>query len=78
MPGQKAGPYEACLTGKETPPYPHGISGPGPGLGYHAWQGYPENTFPTREEAEKVARLMNIAFREGVRERSRQIRDLIG
>jgi hypothetical protein len=71
------GPYTACHTSKDTEPFVYGIDGPGPGLGYHAWLGYPQNTFPTIEEADKVARMMNIAFNAGLAERSRQIRELL-
>jgi hypothetical protein len=77
MSKQDTGPYSACHTSKDTEPYVYGIAGPGSGLGYHAWLGYPQNTFPTYEEAEKTARMMNIAFLEGKRERSRQIRELL-
>ena len=73
----KDGPYEACHTSKDKAPYVYGVDGPGNGLGYHAWLGYPQNTFATFEEAEKAARLMNMAFRAGLQERSRQIRELI-
>jgi len=72
------GPYEACHTSKDTEPFVYGISGPGNGLGYYAWLGYPQNTFATFEEAEKTARMMNLAFREGQSERSRKIKELIG
>lgn len=74
---KKDGPYSACHTSKDDPPYVYGVDGPGRGLGYHAWLGYPQNTFPTFEEAEKVARMMNLAFRAGQAERSRQVRELI-
>lgn len=73
-----AGPYEACHTSKDDKPYRYGVSGPGAGLGYHAWLGYPQNFFDTYEEAEKVARMMNIAFAEGQKKRSQQIKELIG
>lgn len=71
------GPYTACHTSKDTEPFVYGVKGPGQGLGYHAWLGYPQNTFSTFEEAEKVARMMNIAFGAGLAERSRQIRELL-
>ena len=74
---KKTGPYEACHTSKDTQPYAYGIEGPGSGLGYHAWLGYPQNTFTSFEEAEKAARLMNLAFNMGKAERSRQIRELL-
>lgn len=72
------GPYSACLTSKEDGAPLYGVSGPGNGIGYHAWYLHPENTFPSHEEAEKAARLMNLAFHEGQAGRSRQIRDLLG
>ncbi|MDX5412839.1 MAG: hypothetical protein LPK02_07305 [Rhodobacterales bacterium] len=72
------GPYEACNTSKHTEPYVYGVSGPGCGLGYHAWLGYPHNTFSTFEEAEKAARMMNMAFRAGQDARSAEIKRLIG
>lgn len=74
---KKEDPYSACFTSKETKPYLYGISGPGDGLGYYAWHGYPQNTFETREEAEKVARLMNLAFSEGEKKRSKDLKDLL-
>lgn len=70
------GPYSACLTSSNDKSI-YGISGPGYGLGYYAWLGYPQNTFPSFEDAEKTARLMNLAFKEGQRNRSRQIKDLL-
>jgi hypothetical protein len=73
-----SGPYEACHTSKDTKPYVYGVEGPGHGFGYHAWLGYPQNTFPTFEEAERAARLMNMAYEQGMAARSRQIKGLIG
>jgi hypothetical protein len=72
------GPYSACHTSKDNPPFVYGIEGPGSGLGYHAWLGAPQNTFATWEEAEKTARMMNIAFRAGQATRSAEIRALLG
>lgn len=72
-----SGPYDVCGTSKDDEPYVYGVSGPGEGLGYHAWYLYPENTFETQSEAAKVARLMNLAFREGQKNRSREIRELL-
>lgn len=74
---ENKGPYRACNTSKDIEPFVYGVAGPGNGLGYHAWLGYPQNTFDSFEQAEKTARMMNIAFLEGKRERSRQIRELI-
>lgn len=71
------GPYKACHTSKEKAPYLYGVEGPGNGLGYHAWLGYPKNTFLTYEAAEQTARMMNLAFGMGKVERSRQIRELL-
>ena len=71
------GPYSACHTSKDTEPFVYGIEGPGSGLGYHAWLGYPQNTFTDWEQAEKTARMMNIAFAEGQRKRSQQIKELL-
>ncbi|CAB4157901.1 hypothetical protein UFOVP681_53 [uncultured Caudovirales phage] len=71
------GPYEACHTSKDTAPYLYGIDGPGQGLGYYAWLLFPGNTFATMEDAAKAARLMNLAFSEGQKERSRQIKELL-
>lgn len=68
------GPYTVCATSKDTDPYVYGVSGPGRGLGYHAWYAYPENTFATHEDAEKAARLMNIAFEEGRKAKAAEIR----
>lgn len=73
-----AGPYKACGTSKDTTPYVYGIEGPGTGFGYYAWLLFPENTFATSAEAEKVARLMNLAFAEGQKARSQEIKDLLG
>lgn len=70
-------PYHPCSTSKDDEPYLFGIDGPGEGLGYFAWLLYPQNTFPTRAVAEQTARLMNLAFAEGMKARSRQIKDLL-
>ena len=71
------GPYKACYTSKDIAPYLYGVSGPGNGLGYHAWLGYPQNTFQTFDEAEKAARLINLAFAEGQKNRGRAIKALL-
>lgn len=76
--GKNPGPYRACHTSKDEPPFVYGVAGPGDGLGHHAWYGHPRNTFATFEEAEKAARLMNLAFREGEKHRGREIARLIG
>jgi len=70
--------YKACSTAKEGPDYVYGIEGPGEGLGYHAWYGYPGNTFLTLEHAEQAARLMNLAFEKGEQRRAQQIKSLLG
>jgi len=70
-----AGPYQVSSTCSDAGAW--GISGPGDGLGYYAATLFPENTFGSLEEAEKAARLMNTAFREGERSRSRQITALL-
>lgn len=72
------GPYKACYTSKHDVPYLYGIEGPGDGLGYYAWQLYPENTFETWEDAERVARMMNLAFREGQRRQQRDTKAVLG
>lgn len=71
------GPYKACHTGKMDAPYVYGIEGPGEGIGYHAWYLNPQNTFTDMEDAAKTARLMNLAYAAGLRDRSRQIRELL-
>lgn len=71
-----SGPYKPCATGAETQPT-IGIEGPGVGFGYHAWYLFPQNTFTDPADAEKAARLMNIAFHEGQKERSRAIMGLL-
>lgn len=71
------GPYKACHTGKDDPPYVYSVEGPGQGLGYHSWYLFPENTFETYEMAERVARLMNLSFHEGQRRRAKDIRALL-
>lgn len=71
------GPYKACHTSKDDAPYLYGIEGPGDGIGCHAWYLNPQNTFTDMEDAAKAARLMNLAYAAGLRERSRQIRELI-
>lgn len=71
------GPYAACGTSKVDHPYVYGVSGPGKGLGHHGWYLHPENTFQTKEEAEKVARLMNLAFEEGRKDKAREIREVL-
>ena len=72
------GVYRPCLTSKEDKPYVYGVDGPGEGLGYHAWYLYPEFTFESYEDAEKVAKLMCKAYEEGKRARSKEIKQLIG
>lgn len=72
------GPYRPCHTSKDDDPPVYGIDGTGTGLGYHAWYLFPENTFDSMEMATKVARMMNLAFIEGQRNRSRQIKELLG
>ena len=71
------GPYSACRTGKDEAPYLYSVSGPGEGIGFYAWYLHPENTFTTIEEAETVARLMNIAFAQGQAARASEIRELL-
>lgn len=70
-------PYTVIFTGSESPETRYGIDGPGQGFGYHAWYLFPENTFSTKEDAEKAARMMNTAFVEGQREKARTIRELL-
>lgn len=70
-------PYTACGTSKDTDPYVYGVSGPGKGLGYYGWYLHPENTFATHEDAEKAARLMNLAFEEGRKAKAREIREAL-
>lgn len=72
------GPYKACHTSKDDAPYLYGVEGPSSGIGYHAWLLYPQNTFTTMEDAEKAARLMNLAFVAGQRHRGQQIKELLG
>jgi hypothetical protein len=72
---KKDGPYEPCHTSVKELIY--GVQGPGDGLGYYAAYHAPENTFLSWEEAEKVARMMNIAFRCGQRDRSEAIKKLL-
>ena len=71
------GPYRSCSTSKDTQPYSWGIEGPGNGLGFRAWYLYPENTFPTPDLADQAARMMNLAFAEGQKARSAEIRSLL-
>lgn len=71
------GPYKACHTSKVRQPYLYGVEGPGHGLGYHAWLCYPQNTFATFVEAEKAARMMNLAYRAGGAARGRAIAELL-
>ena len=73
---QPQGPYRA--EGSSSPEVIFTIAGPGRGLGYYAWRSHPENTFKELEDAMKAARLMNLAYQEGKRERSREIKELIG
>lgn len=79
----KDGPYEAGWNGSAGEQVDAGycggwtVEGPGDGIGYHAWYLNPQNTLASQEEAEKVARLMNLAFREGERKRARDIRGLL-
>jgi hypothetical protein len=68
--------YKPCPTGADTQPT-IGIEGPGVGLGYDAWYLFPENTFAVQEEAEKVARLMNLAYEEGQKAKAAEIRSAL-
>jgi hypothetical protein len=72
---KKTGPYESYRTSSTDALW--GIKEPGTGRGYYAWLLYPQNTFSTVEEADKAARLMNIAYKEGQRSRSREIKYLL-
>lgn len=71
------GPYRACHTSKDDAPYLYGVEGPGDGIGYYAWYLNPQNTFTNIEDAEKTARMMNLAFNAGLHERSRQFLELL-
>lgn len=77
MTSENRGPYSACHTSKDDPPFVYGIEGPGQGIGYYAWYSNPQNTFENFADAEKAARLMNLAFAQGLAERSRQFRELL-
>jgi hypothetical protein len=70
-------PYSACSTSKDDAPYVYGVDGPGHGLGYYAWLLYPEHTFESFELAERVANLMNLAYNQGKRARSAEIKQLL-
>lgn len=69
------GPYKACFTSSDDAIY--GVEGPGSEIGYYAWYLCPENTFGSFEEAAKAARWMNMAFAEGKKCRSREIKALL-
>lgn len=72
------GPYRACHTSQEErdKPYLYGIEGPG-APGYYGWIGWPKQYFADMDTAERVAAMMNLAFREGQKARSRQIKELL-
>jgi hypothetical protein len=72
---KKEGPYESCGTSSDKPIY--GVEGPGEGLGYYAWYGHPHNTFSCLTQADQTARMMNIAYNAGLKERSREIMELL-
>jgi hypothetical protein len=72
------GPYKVCYTASDNECTQYGIEGPGQGLRYYAHYLYPQNTFSKYEDAEKAARLMNLAFVEGERARSNQLKKLLG
>lgn len=72
------GPYSACHTSKDDKPYMYGISGPGNGIGYNAWYLYPENAFYDYGDAERVAKLMNMAFEEGRKAQQTAIKNALG
>ena len=65
--------YKPCGTGAEQQPT-IGIEGPGTGLGYHGWYLFPQFTFDNHADAEKAARLMNLAFEEGRMAKAAEIR----
>lgn len=72
------GPYKACHTSKDDPPYVYGIDGPGNGIGYHAWFGNPENTFMSMNDAERVAKLMNMAYAQGILKNQKDVKGVLG
>ena len=69
--------YKSCSTANSIESSSYGIEGPGNGLGYYASYLYPENTFATSEDADKAARLMNLAYRQGELARAAKIKALL-
>lgn len=72
------GPYKACHTSKDDSPYVYGIDGPGNGIGYHAWFRNPENTFMSMNDAERVAKLMNMAYAQGILKNQKDVKEVLG
>ena len=54
------------------------VSGPGVGCGYHSWAGYPTRQLERLEQAEIVAKMLDEAFKAGVRHNQREVQKVIG
>jgi len=54
------------------------VTGPGQGLGYYSWAEYPNRNFHTLEQAESVAKMMNVAYQAGMKEKEREIKEVLG
>lgn len=53
------------------------VKGPGPGIGVYEYFAAPNFQFHTMKEAEIVAAMMNIAFKEGMQEQKRRIKEIL-
>lgn len=53
------------------------VSGPGDGLGPYGYAHVPAFQFATLEEAQTVARMMNIAFEKGIQEQKKRVREVL-
>lgn len=68
------GPYEV-RTGSDNKLY---VDGPGNGLGYSSGTLWPSLRFKDREEAERAARVANIAYHQGKEKARGEIRAALG
>lgn len=54
------------------------VSGPGDGFGYYSWTQHPERQFHSLDQAEVVAKMLDEAFREGMRHQQKKMRGVLG
>ncbi|MCK4790222.1 MAG: hypothetical protein KAV87_41165 [Desulfobacteraceae bacterium] len=67
-------PYESRINGAGKP---H-VRGPGNGLGYHSHALYPQLNCRDSDEAERAAKIANIAYEEGYNTAQQDMRKSMG